>query len=72
MTAVTLLPIGKLVEIVNVCLWARWPYHFVLESRCVGTSRRDLDSDLRRRGSVCMSMEKMREVCGGGREKGVG
>ena len=41
-------------------LKARWPYRFVLESLGPGTSRSDLDADLRRREGV--SMEKMREV----------
>ena len=32
---------------------ARWPYRFVLESLGPGTSRRDLDADLRRREGLC-------------------
>ena len=38
-------------------LKARWPYRFVLnymESLGLGTSRRDLDADLRRREEVCL------------------
>ena len=34
-------------------LKARWPYRFVLESLGPGTSRRDLDADLRRREGLC-------------------
>ena len=34
-------------------LKARWPYRFVLESLGPGTSRRDLDADLRKREGVC-------------------
>ena len=34
-------------------LEARWPYRFVLESLGPGTSRRDLDADLRRREGLC-------------------
>ena len=34
-------------------LKARWPYRFVLESLGPGTSRRDLDADLRRREMLC-------------------
>ena len=33
-------------------LKARWPYHFVLESLGLGTSRRDLEADLRGREGV--------------------
>ena len=42
-------------------LKARWPYRFVLESLGPGTSRRDLDADLRRREWVVF-LEKIREV----------
>ena len=42
-------------------LKARWPYRFVLESLSPGTSRRDLDADLRR----VVFLEKIREVEGG-------
>ena len=42
---------------------ARWPYRFVLESLGPGTSRRDLDADLRRREGLFL--EKIREVEGG-------
>ena len=42
-------------------LKARWPYRFVLESLGPGTSRRDLDADLRR----VVFLEKIREVEGG-------
>ena len=45
-------------------LKARWPYRFVLESLGPGTSRRDLDADLRRRDRVVF-LEKIREVEGG-------
>ena len=31
----------------------RWPYRFVLESLGSGTSRKDLDADLRRREGLC-------------------
>ena len=41
-------------------LKARWPYRFVLESLGPGTSRRDLDADLRR----VVFLEKIREVEG--------
>ena len=41
-------------------LKARWPYRFVLESMGLGTSRRDLDADLRRG----VFMEKIRDVEG--------
>ena len=34
-------------------LKARWPYRFVFESLDPGTSRRDLDADLRRRKGLC-------------------
>ena len=48
-------------------LKARWPYRFVLESLGLGTSRTDIDADLRRReGGVFM--EKIREV---GRRGGI-
>ena len=43
-------------------LKARWPYHFVLESLGPGTSRIDLDADLRRR--EWLFLEKIREVEG--------
>ena len=36
-----------------IYLEARWPYRFVLESLGPGTSRRDLDADLRRREGLC-------------------
>ena len=35
-------------------LKACWPYRFVLEYLGLGTSRRDLDADLRRREGVCL------------------
>ena len=35
-------------------LKARWRYPFVLESLGPGTSRRDLDADLRRREGECL------------------
>ena len=37
----------------DIYLKARWPYRFVLESLGLGTSRRDLDADLRRREGLC-------------------
>ena len=41
---------------------ARWPYRFVLESLGPGTSRRDLDADLRIKARRGVFMEKIREV----------
>ena len=47
-------------------LKARWPYRFVLESLGPGTSRRDLDADLRRREGLCFWRRSERWGGGGG------
>ena len=47
-------------------LKARWPYRFVLESLVPGTSRRDLDADLRRREGLCFWRRSERWWGGGG------
>ena len=39
---------------VATCLKARWPNRFVLESLGPGTSRRNLDADLRRQKGTCL------------------